>query len=184
MRDARNRAPVWSRVLAVLARLLDLAIGHGERCARRRERRLEIADDIHLLPIAHLRIALGRCAGGRRDVDREPIAELAAVREAHIAAHIAALGACVSVTDVNNDNWPDLYFTSSRFGATNALYLNQGDGTFRDVAESAGVAHPGFVKGVAWGDVDAIKVFRQRSDLTDDIKQKILSANARALYGL
>src|SRR5207249_5025704 len=25
----------------------------------------------------------------------------------HIAAHIAALGACVSVADVNNDGWPD-----------------------------------------------------------------------------
>src|SRR5438034_2712039 len=58
----------------------------------------------------------------------------------HIAAHIAALGACVSVADVNNDNWPDLYFTSSRFGAANALYLNQKDGTFRDVAAEAGVA--------------------------------------------
>src|SRR6266576_6680648 len=42
----------------------------------------------------------------------------------HIAAHIAALGACVSVADVNNDGWPDLYFTTSRFGASNALYLN------------------------------------------------------------
>src|SRR5690348_17916828 len=41
---------------------------------------------------------------------------------------------------VNNDGWPDLYFTSSRFGATNALYLNQKDGTFRDVAAEAGVA--------------------------------------------
>ncbi|MGH2406137.1 MAG: hypothetical protein ACRDGN_17010 [bacterium] len=38
---------------------------------------------------------------------------------AHIAPHVAALGACVSVTDVNNDNWADLYFTSSRFGAAN-----------------------------------------------------------------
>src|SRR5712692_3834873 len=40
---------------------------------------------------------------------------------ANIAAHIAALGACVSVADFNNDNWPDLYFTTSRFGAANAL---------------------------------------------------------------
>jgi hypothetical protein len=58
----------------------------------------------------------------------------------HISAHIAALGAGVSVADVNNDGWPDLYFTSSRFGAANALYLNQQDGTFRDVAADAGVA--------------------------------------------
>ncbi len=77
----------------------------------------------------------------------------------HISAHIAALGACVSVTDVNNDNWPDLYFTSSRFGAPNALYLNQQDGTFRDVAAAAGVgllnrAGEGVSMGAVWGDYD------------------------------
>lgn len=44
------------------------------------------------------------------------------------------MGASVSVTDVNKDGWPDLYFTNSRFGHPNALYLNQRDGTFRDVA--------------------------------------------------
>ncbi len=78
---------------------------------------------------------------------------------APIAPHIAALGACVSVTDVNNDNWPDLYFTTSRFGAANALYLNQRDGTFRDVAAEAGVASlnragDGVSMGAVWGDYD------------------------------
>jgi hypothetical protein len=78
---------------------------------------------------------------------------------AHITSHIAALGACVSVTDVNNDNWPDLYFTTSRFGAANALYLNQRDGTFRDVAAEAGVAAlnrpgEGVSMGAVWGDYD------------------------------
>ena len=77
----------------------------------------------------------------------------------HISAHIAALGACVSVADVNNDNWPDLYFTSSRFGAANALYLNQQDGTFRDVSADAGVASlnragEGVSMGAVWGDYD------------------------------
>ncbi len=77
----------------------------------------------------------------------------------HISAHIAALGACVSVADVNNDNWPDLYFTSSRFGAANALYLNQQDGTFRDVSAEAGVAAlnrggEGVSMGAVWGDYD------------------------------
>jgi len=77
----------------------------------------------------------------------------------HIAAHIAALGACVSVADVNNDGWPDLYFTSSRFGTSNALYINQKDGTFRDVAAAAGVgavnrAGEGVSMGAVWGDYD------------------------------
>src|SRR5438445_1792811 len=77
----------------------------------------------------------------------------------HIATHIAALGACVSVADVNNDGWPDLYFTTSRFGASNALYLNQKDGTFRDVSAEAGVgavnrAGEGVSMGAVWGDYD------------------------------
>ncbi|HEX9705622.1 MAG TPA: VCBS repeat-containing protein, partial [Gemmatimonadales bacterium] len=77
----------------------------------------------------------------------------------HIVAHLAALGACVSVTDVNNDGWADLYFTNSRFGTANALYLNQGDGTFRDVSAAAGVASlnragEGVSMGAIWGDYD------------------------------
>jgi hypothetical protein len=78
---------------------------------------------------------------------------------ANIAPHVGALGACVSVADVNNDNWPDLYFTTSRFGAANSLYLNQKDGTFRDVAVEAGVAAlnrpgEGVSMGAVWGDYD------------------------------
>ncbi|HEV2670214.1 MAG TPA: CRTAC1 family protein [Gemmatimonadales bacterium] len=78
---------------------------------------------------------------------------------ANLAPHVGALGACVSVADVNNDGWPDLYFTTSRFGAPNALYLNQQDGTFRDVAADAGVAFvnrpgEGVSMGAVWGDYD------------------------------
>src|SRR5437899_6109991 len=78
---------------------------------------------------------------------------------AHIAPHIGALGACVSVADVNNDGWPDLYFTTSRFGASNALYLNQKDGTFRDISAEPGVgainrAGEGVSMGPVWGDYD------------------------------
>ena len=41
--------------------------------------------------------------------------------------------------DYNNDQWPDLFITSGKGGA-NALFRNNGDGTFTDVAASAGVA--------------------------------------------
>src|SRR6185437_2454990 len=44
----------------------------------------------------------------------------------NIAPLVSSLGASVSVADVNNDGWPDLYFTNSRFGYPNALYLNRG----------------------------------------------------------
>ena len=33
-------------------------------------------------------------------------------------------------------------------------------------------------------DVDAIKIFKDRTDISDDVKRKILSDNAKALYGL
>jgi hypothetical protein len=77
----------------------------------------------------------------------------------NVAPHVTALGASVSVTDVNDDGWSDLYFTSSRFGHDNALYVNRGDGTFDDVALAAGVADlnregEGVSMGAVWGDYD------------------------------
>ncbi|MCC7195987.1 MAG: VCBS repeat-containing protein, partial [Gemmatimonadaceae bacterium] len=77
----------------------------------------------------------------------------------NIAPHIAGVGAGVSVMDVNEDGLPDLYFTNSRFGEPNALYVNNGDGTFRDVARQAGVADlnspdVGVSMGAVWGDYD------------------------------
>ncbi len=55
--------------------------------------------------------------------------------------------------DYDIDGWPDLY-VANEFG-TNALYHNQGDGTFRDRAAAAGVTDGGAGMGVAWGDYDA-----------------------------
>src|SRR6266404_3486010 len=106
------------------------------------------SETIHLSEVAH--------ASGIDFVHQSPMLD---PKIAHIAAHVAALGACVSVADVNNDGWPDLYFTTSRFGASNALYLNQKDGTFRDVAADAGVgavnrAGEGVSMGAVWGDYD------------------------------
>jgi hypothetical protein len=78
---------------------------------------------------------------------------------ANIEPHVAALGASVSVTDFDGDGWPDLYFTNTRFGEPNALYRNRGDGTFEDVAATAGVADlnrpgDGVSMGGVWGDFD------------------------------
>jgi enediyne biosynthesis protein E4 len=78
---------------------------------------------------------------------------------ANIEPHVAALGASVSVTDFDGDGRPDLYFTNSRFGEPNALYHNRGDGTFEEVAASAGLADlnkpgEGVSMGAVWGDFD------------------------------
>ncbi len=52
--------------------------------------------------------------------------------------------------DYNNDGAPDLYVAND-FGRNN-LYLNQRDGTFRDMAGTAGVDDLGAGMSAAWGD--------------------------------
>jgi len=75
----------------------------------------------------------------------------------HILPQISSVGASVSVVDFNNDGFPDLYFTNSELGSKNALYRNNGDGTFTDVADEMGVSDlniPGLgaSMGSVWGD--------------------------------
>ncbi len=60
------------------------------------------------------------------------------------------MGACVA--DYDNDGFDDLYLTSAVGG--NALYRNNGNGTFADVTRSAGVADAGWSTGCAFGDYD------------------------------
>ncbi|MEM7386063.1 MAG: VCBS repeat-containing protein, partial [Verrucomicrobiota bacterium] len=59
--------------------------------------------------------------------------------------------------DFDNDGDLDLYVgneTGRGFRAPGQLFENQGDGTFLDVAERAGVTNDFVAKGVVWGDVD------------------------------
>jgi enediyne biosynthesis protein E4 len=98
----------------------------------------------------------GTAAAGIRFVHHRPTFD---PKIANIEPHVAALGASVSVADFDGDGWPDLYFTNSRFGEPNALYHNRGDGTFEDVAASAGLADlnrpgEGVSMGSVWGDFD------------------------------
>ncbi|MBT5713290.1 hypothetical protein HOI71_19750, partial [Candidatus Poribacteria bacterium] len=75
---------------------------------------------------------------------------------------IETLGSGVAWIDYDADGDDDLYFVN---GArlydtppgpepTNALYRNDGDGTFTDVTASAGVGHAGYGHGACVGDVD------------------------------
>jgi len=76
----------------------------------------------------------------------------------NIMTWMASVGAAAAAGDFDNDGRLDLYVTNSRKGKPNYLYRNNGDGTFTDVAASAGVAYLNGDKGTSmdavWGDYD------------------------------
>ncbi len=77
----------------------------------------------------------------------------------NIMPQIASMGAGVSVVDFDRDGWNDIYLTNSEKGSANALFKNNKDGTFTDVAKDLGVANvntdeTGVSMGAVWGDFD------------------------------
>jgi hypothetical protein len=56
--------------------------------------------------------------------------------------------------DVDNDGYLDLYLANYGVGAGNTLYRNNGDGTFTDITDSAGVGDRSWSWGAMFGDVD------------------------------
>lgn len=72
---------------------------------------------------------------------------------------IASMGAGVAVADFDKDGWNDFYLTNSGENSLNALYRNNKDGSFTDVAKDLGVAdvnktETGVSMGAVWGDFD------------------------------
>ncbi|MFN2596879.1 MAG: CRTAC1 family protein [Pyrinomonadaceae bacterium] len=77
----------------------------------------------------------------------------------HIMPQVASMGAAVSIVDFDRDGWSDIYVTNSGEGSRNALYRNNHDGTFADVAAQVGLADvnragTGVSMGAVWGDYD------------------------------
>ena len=69
---------------------------------------------------------------------------------AGIATSGSGLGAAVH--DFDGDGWDDVFVAVS--GGASALFRNNGDGTFTDIAEAAGVAVSGRHTVALWGDAD------------------------------
>ena len=69
-------------------------------------------------------------------------------------------GPGVCVADFDGDGYQDIYFVNGRdlykrgITVRNALYRNNGDGTFTDVTEKAGVPGDAYGLGCVWGDYD------------------------------
>jgi len=83
----------------------------------------------------------GNCNGTFTDVTREAgLAEPATATQTAVWA------------DINNDGWLDLFVGSEN--GTPQLFLNKGDGTFVDIAHSAGVDKVAFTKAVVAADYD------------------------------
>ena len=74
--------------------------------------------------------------------------------------NLEEFGPGVCVADYDSDGWQDIYFVNARdlydrgIKVQNALYHNNGDGTFTDVTDKAGVPGTGFGLGCVWGDYD------------------------------
>jgi len=77
-----------------------------------------------------------------------------------IPTNLEIFGPGVCVADFDGDGFQDIYFVNGRdlynrgITARNALYHNNGDGTFTDVTEKAGVPGTGYGLGCVWGDYD------------------------------
>ncbi|MGK2863253.1 MAG: VCBS repeat-containing protein [Chitinophagaceae bacterium] len=65
----------------------------------------------------------------------------------------------VTIVDINNDGWPDIYVCKGGFGETeaertNLLYINQGDLTFKEQAKEYGLDEKGYSMHAAFFDMD------------------------------
>jgi tetratricopeptide (TPR) repeat protein/peroxiredoxin len=97
---------------------------------------------------------------------------------------------CCGWSDYKRDGWPDLYVVND-FGRKN-LYRNNGDGTFTDVADQAGVVDVGAGMSVCWLDYDNdgdedlyvanMWTAAGKRITMQDVFQKDAPENVRALY--
>lgn len=83
-------------------------------------------------------------------------------------------GGGVAVGDINQDGLPDLFFTGN--DVPNKLYLNQGNFTFKDITETAGLVEgEGWDNGVTMADVNQdgwLDIYISRGGWNDTVEQR------------
>jgi tetratricopeptide (TPR) repeat protein len=98
-----------------------------------------------------LRLALPGAGVGNFDA-RQPIKASDYSLEFARRNLVPLFGASIAVEDYDNDGHPDLYVVAP--SGSNHLFHNNGDGTFTDVTEKAGVAGPGASLSATFADFD------------------------------
>jgi hypothetical protein len=81
---------------------------------------------------------------------------------AGIINNVLGFGLAVTVTDVNNDNWPDIY-VSNDYNEEDYFYLNQGDGTFKESLKES------------FGHVSFFSMGADAADINNDLKPDIIT---------
>jgi enediyne biosynthesis protein E4 len=114
---------------------------------------------------------LGSLGGHRRDRPAEALPQLTDITQStgvkffHTSAPdnkyiVESMSGGVALIDYDLDGWPDIYFTNAPTvemalagqKARGALYHNNGDGTFTEVTDKAGVGEAGWAMGACVGD--------------------------------
>jgi hypothetical protein len=114
---------------------------------------------------------LGSLGGLRRDHPAEALPQLTDITQStgvkffHLSAPdnkyiVESMSGGVALIDYDLDGWPDIYFTNAPTvemalagqKARGALYHNNGDGTFTEVTDKAGVGDAGWAMGACVGD--------------------------------
>src|SRR5204862_5348275 len=92
--------------------------------------------------LAGLPTGLFRNLGSRHFQD---VSAIARINDAPFYSHGASVG------DINSDGFPDILITG--YGGV-LLWQNQGDGTFIEIAKSAGIDDPLWSSSAAWRDLN------------------------------
>jgi hypothetical protein len=62
----------------------------------------------------------------------------------NIAPYITYVGASVSIVDLDNSGWYDIYLTTQKIGGKNHYYKNNRNGTFREIADELHISNVNF----------------------------------------